>query len=222
MRTHWPKATIPDSDSRYDEPWHERWLRLTGVLPDMVEKKSTNNHRTPMGRKAKERAHSRKVKRVRLMKISKNFTLEEFLVSQTAVRAGIDMTPPLDIQNNIIRFVETIVQPLRDELGSPIIINSGFRPDAVNTLIGGSKTSAHRFGCAGDMRSNAMSPLGLAKMIEDMDLPYDQVIHEFGAWVHCGIRWDDTIVRKEELTAYRNSLGKTVYIPGLHAMEGLV
>jgi len=156
------------------------------------------------------------------VKISKNFTLEEFLVSQTAVRHSIDMTPPLDIRNNIVRFVETIAQPLRDELGSSITINSGFRPDKLNTLIGGSKTSAHRFGCAGDMRCNAVSPLGLAQMIMDMDLLYDQVIHEFGAWVHCGIRWDNQDIRKEELTSYKNKVNKTIYVPGLHSIESLI
>jgi len=153
------------------------------------------------------------------MKISKNFTLEEFLVSQTAVRHGIDMTPPLKIEANIIKLVETIVQPLRTELGSPIMINSGYRPEELNTLIGGSKTSAHRFGCAADMRCNAISPLDLSKLVFEMDLLYDQVIHELGAWVHCGIRWDNKDIRKEELTMYRNKNGHTIYVPGLRPMS---
>jgi len=156
------------------------------------------------------------------MLISTNFKLEEFLVSQTAVRNGIDMTPPLHIQNNIIRLVETIVQPLRTKLDSPITITSGFRPELLNTLIGGSKTSAHRFGCAADMRCNKVTPLELAKLIESMNLPYDQVIHELGSWVHCGIRWDDQTIRLEELTAYRSQAGATIYIPGLHPIEGLI
>lgn len=153
------------------------------------------------------------------MIISKNFTLEEFLISQTAIRHRIDMTPTLAVQNSIIRLVDTVIQPLRTELGHPISINSGYRPEDLNSLIGGSKTSAHRFGCAADIRSNSMEPLELARLIELMDLPYDQVIHEFGAWVHVGIRWDSQDIRKQLLTAYSDDRGKTVYMPGLLPMS---
>jgi hypothetical protein len=155
------------------------------------------------------------------MILSANFTLEEFLVSQTAVRHGIDMTPSPEVKDNIQRLTDDIMQPLRTELGFAIVISSGFRPDALNTLIKGSKTSAHRFGCAADFRSNVINPLDLCKLIVSMDLPFDQVIHEFGRWVHCGIRWDDKPIRKEELTAYRTSQGKTTYVAGLHSMSML-
>lgn len=151
--------------------------------------------------------------------ISANFTLEEFLVSQTAVRHGIDMTPPPEIEENIIRLVTDIMQPLRIEIHSPLMISSGFRPEDLNSLIGGSKTSAHRFGCACDFRSNSMSPLDLCNKIVEMDLLFDQVIHEFGRWVHVGIRWDDQPIRKQELTAYKDSSNKTVYVNGLHPMS---
>ena len=148
------------------------------------------------------------------MKISENFTLEEFLVSQTAARNGIDMTPPADIEANIVRLVKTIMQPLRDVVG-PLWVSSGYRPEELNTLIGGSKTSAHRFGCAADFRTFGLSTLDLAKKVVEMDLPYDQVIHEFGRWVHVGIRWDDKPIRKETLTAYKDDNNETVYGVGL-------
>ncbi len=146
-------------------------------------------------------------------RISTNFTLEEFLVSQTAVRHGIDMTPSLEIEANIRRLVFEIMQPLRDIAG-PLLISSGYRPEDLNSLIGGSKTSAHRFGCAADFRSNNHSPLDLCKMIVDLVLPFDQVIHEFGHWVHVGIRWDDQPIRKQMLTAHKEGTS-TVYSPGL-------
>jgi hypothetical protein len=153
------------------------------------------------------------------MKISENFTLEEFLVSQTATRHGIDMTPPPVIEAKIIRLVETVIQPLRTELGTPIMISSGYRPKDLNSLIGGSKTSAHIWGCAADMRCNALTPLGLAQLAVDMALPFDQVIHEFGRWVHIGINWNSNALRYETLTAYKAP--DTRYIHGLHSMESL-
>jgi hypothetical protein len=151
------------------------------------------------------------------MRLSKNFTLEEFLISQTAERQGIDMTPSPEIIENIQDLVDGCMQPLRDEVNSSIFISSGFRPEALNRLIGGSPTSAHRFGDACDFRVAGMTPYETACLIEKMDLPYDQVIQEFGRWVHLGVA--DTL-RKQELTAYRKD-GKTVYVPGIHKIEDL-
>jgi hypothetical protein len=157
------------------------------------------------------------------MKISTHFSLEEFLVSQTAERHGIDMTPPPEIKLNIIRLVTDLLQPLRDAMGAPLMINSGYRPEDLNSLIGGSKTSAHRFGCAADVRSNTYSPLDLCHLVVDHNLPFDQVIHEFGRWMHVGIRWDDQPIRKQQLTAYRDpKTSKTKYTYGLHRIEDLV
>ncbi len=155
------------------------------------------------------------------MKLSANFRLEEFLISQTAERHGIDMTPDKGIQMNIVRLVDTILQPLRTEIGAGINISSGFRPDELNKRIGGSKTSAHRFGCAADFTATGMTPLEVCILIREMNLPYDQVIHEFGRWVHVGIRWDDTGVRHQELTAYRNE-GKVLYAHGLHPISTFI
>lgn len=152
------------------------------------------------------------------MKISSNFNLEEFLVSQTAARHGIDMTPTPEVESNIRRLVFQILQPLRDDVG-PLWINSGYRPPDLNSLIGGSRTSAHRFGCAADIRTFALSPLDLAKRVVELDLPFDQVIHEFGSWVHVGIRWDENPPRKQQLTAYNK--GGTKYVEGLLPMDQL-
>lgn len=157
------------------------------------------------------------------MKISTHFSLEEFLVSQTAERHGIDMTPSPEIKNNIVRLVVDILQPLRDDLQAPLVVNSGYRPEDLNSLIGGSKTSAHRFGCAADVRSNTVSALELCERVVDLDLPFDQVIHEFGRWMHVGIRHDSSKPRKQTLTAYRDKgTGRTVYTYGLHRIEDLI
>ena len=150
------------------------------------------------------------------MKLSKNFTLEEFLVSQTAERHGIDMTPSDFVVHNIQELVVTCLQPLRDETG-PMFISSGFRPLELNGRIGGSKTSAHVLGNAADFKISGQTPYQTAKLIVELGLPYDQVIHEFGRWVHLGIA---DILRGEELTAYKDD-GKTVYTHGIHTIASL-
>ena len=151
------------------------------------------------------------------MKLSKNFWLNEFLVSQTATRFGIDMTPTDQIISNIQLLVRICLQPLRDELGSAILITSGYRPLELNTRIGGSKTSQHIHGRAVDFHSNKYTPLEICEIAERMELPFDQLIHEFGRWVHLGIA---PVNRGETLTAWKRK-GRTIYTPGLHSIADL-
>lgn len=151
------------------------------------------------------------------MRLSKNFTLEEFLVSQTAERLGFDMTPPPEVVENLQRLVTTCMQPLRDEVGAGIFISSGFRPILLNTAIGGSESSEHCNGNASDFMVIRMTPFETAELIVVMGLPFDQVIHEFGRWVHLGVR--DTL-RGETLTAYKRD-GRTRYANGILTMESL-
>jgi hypothetical protein len=150
------------------------------------------------------------------MRLSKNFTLEEFLVSQTAARHDIDMTPSDFVLHNLQELCDTCLQPLRDETG-PMFISSGFRPVELNGRIGGSKTSAHVVGNAADLKVVNQTPFETAELIVELELPFDQVIHEFGRWVHLGIA---DILRGEKLTAYKDE-GKTVYTHGIHRIEDL-
>lgn len=152
------------------------------------------------------------------MRLSKNFTLEEFLVSQTAVRHGLDMTPPPEVIENLQRLVTDGLQPLRDHVDAGIYINSGYRSPQLNSMIGGSKTSAHMRGDAADIRVTGLTPLEVSKLIVELGLPFDQVINEFGAWVHWGMA---DILRGEQLTAYKDD-GVTRYVLGLRRIEDLI
>ena len=151
------------------------------------------------------------------MRLSKNFTLDEFTVSQTAERFGIDMHPPEIIVDNIKNLVKACLQPLRDEAG-PIYISSGYRPLELNTRIGGSKKSAHVLGNAVDFSVTNMTPYDVCELIVAMELPFDQVIHEFGRWTHMGVA---DILRGEALTAYRKD-AKVRYVNGIIRMENLL
>jgi len=151
------------------------------------------------------------------MRLSKNFTLDEFLVSGTAERNGIDMTPNDTVVANLQRLVSDCLQPLRDEVLRGIYISSGFRPLELNNIIGGSKTSEHIYGNAADFKVMGQSPFETCELIVVMDLPFDQIIHEHGKWVHWGMR--DTL-RSQQLTAHRAD-GKTQYSPGIIRMEDL-
>lgn len=148
------------------------------------------------------------------MKLTANFSLHEFLRSQTAARHGISMDPPIEVIDNLRRLCVDILQPLRDALGVSITISSGFRPEELNRLIGGSTTSAHMDGRAADIIVEGIKPLQVAEAIVRLNLPYDQVIHEFKGWVHVGISDEEVDIRLQQLTATKQD-GRTVYLSGL-------
>ena len=54
------------------------------------------------------------------------------------------------------------LQELRNTLGRPAIINSGYRNPAHNAAVGGSPTSYHLRGMAADIRVPGISPQALA------------------------------------------------------------
>jgi hypothetical protein len=117
------------------------------------------------------------------------------------------MDPPIEVIDNLRRLCVDILQPLREYVGVPITISSGFRPLELNTLIGGSTTSAHMDGRAADIIIEGIKPLSVAQTIEHLGLHYDQVIHEFRQWVHVGISPEEVDIRLQKLTATRDSKG---------------
>ena len=66
-----------------------------------------------------------------MVRLSKNFTLQEFTKSQTAIRKGIDNTPAERHLENAKLLFEKVVQPVRDNFG-PTVINSGYRGPDLN------------------------------------------------------------------------------------------
>jgi zinc D-Ala-D-Ala carboxypeptidase len=84
------------------------------------------------------------------MNLSKNFTITEFIKSQTALRQGIDNTPEDKHLEAAKLLFEKVVQPVRNEFG-PTTINSGYRGKELNKAVGGSATSQHCKGQAADI-----------------------------------------------------------------------
>ena len=121
------------------------------------------------------------------MNLSPHFTLAELTASQTAARLGINNTPPPSIVD-ALRKTSQLLEQVRALLGKPIIVSSGYRAPHVNRAVGGAANSAHMLGCAADFACPAFgSPLEVCRAIAQSDIAYDQLIHEFRAWVH--IAW---------------------------------
>jgi len=85
------------------------------------------------------------------MQLSKNFYLKEFESDMGVF--------PTDVLRNLRRLAKEL-QLLRDELGKPIIINSGYRDLAHNKRVGGATNSYHLRGMAADFYVKDF-PIGL-------------------------------------------------------------
>lgn len=105
--------------------------------------------------------------------ISKDFSYHEFEKTEKAQYKDKNIITDFSVRNNIKSLVENILQPLRDDIGKPLIISSGYRCPEVNFLVGGKPTSQHIKGEAADVIYD--NPYELAKRIVELKLPYDQI-----------------------------------------------
>lgn len=89
-------------------------------------------------------------------KLSDNFNLGEFVKSATAERHDdvleAQQNPPQDVIDNMKYLCAQTLQPIREKLGVPMKITSGYRSPKLNELVGGSNTSQHTFGQAADIQ----------------------------------------------------------------------
>ena len=118
------------------------------------------------------------------MNLSEHFTLEE--LTHTDHRE-LDNTPnELEVENlkRLAHFLEAIKAVLG---GKPVMVNSAFRSEDVNTAVGSKNTSQHRAGCAADIRVPGMTPDEVVKAVMRSGLEYDQIIREFDRWTHVSI-----------------------------------
>lgn len=118
------------------------------------------------------------------MYITKNFTLAELTATQTVLQNN----PPAAAILWLKILAVAILQPLRDKVGKPIIINSGYRCPAVNARVGGADKSAHLYGRAADIRCTQPEGWGYIEILKN-NPHVDKVLFEHnnktGAyWLH--------------------------------------
>ena len=119
--------------------------------------------------------------------LSPHFTLSEMTYSETALRRGIDNTPPPEIVTNLTRLCERL-EEVRAMLGHPMIISSGYRCLELNRAIGSSDTSAHVQGLACDFTCPQFGdPKAVCNAIIEHGIKFDQVIWEYASWTHFGL-----------------------------------
>ena len=74
-------------------------------------------------------------------------------------------TPTLEVVQNLQKLCVLVLQPLRDTIGAPVYINSGYRSKRLNARVGGVPNSRHLQGRAADIHCDN---LDYAKVIFDI------------------------------------------------------
>ena len=141
--------------------------------------------------------------------------------------------PPAHVIANLTALAIHILQPIRDKLGAPLKVNSGYRCPRLNAAIGGRydvvkmpdgttqvrQTSQHVIGQAVDIefwKDGIERNDLLVDVIKELGLVFDQCIKEYGSesnpdWVHVSYK-EGASNRQQVLRALKVGK-KTTYNP---------
>lgn len=118
------------------------------------------------------------------MKLSKYFSLRELTFSKIAEDNDIDNTPTPDALETL-KYTASQLDKVRELLGRPVNISSGYRCLQVNRRLGSKDTSQHLKGEAVDFKCELFgNPRAVFEAIRKSDIQFDQLIVEFNSWVH--------------------------------------
>ena len=115
------------------------------------------------------------------VRLSPHFKLSEFL----NLKKHPENFPTMQVVANLTYGCHLLLEPARLIVG-PIIINSGFRSEAVNRQVGGVKNSQHLIGQAADIRPN--DPAQLSALVGFFkNWEYTDQLLTASTWLH--ISW---------------------------------
>ena len=104
-----------------------------------------------------------------MSQLTENFKLREF-----RCRDGSDV--PDEYMENVLLLAQNL-QVLREHIGKPIRVISGYRSKPYNTKIGGAKRSQHMLAKAADIKISGMSPSEVKVIIEQLIITHSN--HKF-------------------------------------------
>jgi zinc D-Ala-D-Ala carboxypeptidase len=159
------------------------------------------------------------------MNLTRNFSLQELIKSDTAIRKGIDNNPNADQIEKLKKLCENVLQPVRDHFGR-VKVTSGFRSPELCVAIGSSVNSQHAKAEAADFEVLGVDNAEVADWVYK-NCQTDQLILEFytpgepqSGWIHAS--WVEFQPRAQYLRAYRDENKKVQYKPILGKAVDLV
>lgn len=108
-------------------------------------------------------------------KVGQHFKVREFACKDGSQAVFID------------DYLVSILDILRNQVGKPVIINSGYRTPTRNKEVGGAKYSYHIRGMAADIRIKGMTAKEIANKLNEI-IPSDCGIIVYDTWVHIDTR----------------------------------
>jgi hypothetical protein len=155
------------------------------------------------------------------MNLSRNFTLQELIKSDTAIRKGIDNNPNADQVEKLKLLCERVLQPVRDHFGR-VKVTSGYRSPELCLAIGSSINSQHAKAEAVDFECIGVDNAEVADWVH-VNLETDQLILEYytpgepnSGWIHASFvefnprRQYMRAYREDKKTKYKPIIGKAV------------
>lgn len=130
------------------------------------------------------------------------FTFEELTRSNKATRLKIKNVPTQEQLGLLEELVDVILDPLREEYGDEIFVNSGFRSERLNKAVGGVENSHHKcengYAAVDITTGTKEGNRKLFGLCMALDLPFCQLIDENRFdWIHVSYNKND--VKKQVL-----------------------
>lgn len=145
------------------------------------------------------------------MKLTENFTVEEFEKSATADKYRIDNHIPNSLMKNVFELAK-VLQVIRNEWKKPIIISSGYRCPTLNLKVNGAINSLHCTASAADFSDKDKSKNGelfkfIQKLMKEGKISCRTLIWEYGdkknpKWIHLDINDGKHTERKNHVVYY--------------------
>ncbi|MCQ2975146.1 MAG: D-Ala-D-Ala carboxypeptidase family metallohydrolase [Bacteroidales bacterium] len=92
--------------------------------------------------------------------------------------------PDINSLDNMLNLIVYCLQPLRDKIGKPFDISSGYRCSQLNKLVGGKSNSQHLTGQAIDFKIRGLTVSQGIELIKNSGIEYDQLLDEYDKWIH--------------------------------------
>lgn len=133
------------------------------------------------------------------IKLSEHFTLAEMCETKVKLK-NVPNATQVENLKRLCSWLEMLRSEWNKRYGEgndPIIINSGFRSEAINNVIGGVATSNHLTGCAADIRVAGIEQLIryatiLLDISDESKEDFDELLIEYSPkgnyWLHFAVR----------------------------------